>query len=166
MTQSEIEVDLAKPKARIIAVLINNILYSLLLLSSVFLFSLSEQLAHPWDTIIYLLIALSYLIYAGLQLFWMGCDGQSIGKKIMGLKVIRNNGETAGWLHNILIRELLYSVIVCLLGGLMYGVFKNEDAISLPYAIASLVSFFMLFKSNRRTLQDLLAKTAVIQLPK
>ena len=126
------------------------------------------------------LVMVLYLIYGGIQLYFMCKYGQSIGKKLMKIRVVRENGDMAGFVHNVLLREVAYglicSVIMMVLMGVFVAVFGVEANSGIAMVIdvllqivsylPTLACFIMLFMEsrNRQTLQDLLAKTYVVQV--
>ncbi|GAA4112555.1 hypothetical protein GCM10022415_07410 [Knoellia locipacati] len=96
-----------------------------------------------------ILMGLGALLMIGLQLwnrvFRMGRTGQSIGKKVMGLKLVGDqSGQPIGALQAFL-RELL--------GGLINQVFY------LSY-------LWMLWDDNKQTLADKVVHSTVIEVPK
>jgi len=96
-----------------------------------------------------LLIALGFLLMIGIQvwnrIFKMGRTGQSVGKKVMGIKLIHEQtGQPIGALQSFL-RELL--------GGVINQVFY------LSY-------LWMLWDDNKQTLHDKIIHSTVIDVPK
>ena len=89
-----------------------------------------------------LIISLPFLIYAGLMLSATG--GQTVGKKVMKIRVVQPNGEL-GTSTNFWKREALRWVmsLVPLLG---------------------LVDYVMAFNKNRRTLHDKIGGTIVVRV--
>ena len=126
------------------------------------------------------LVMLLYLIYGVVQVYYMRKYGQSIGKKLMKIRVVRENGDVAGFVHNVLLREFTYglicSVIMMVLMGIFFAVFGLEansgvamvmDALlQIVSYVPTIVCFIMLFMESRQrqTLQDMLAKTYVVQV--
>ena len=126
------------------------------------------------------LVMVLYLIYGGIQLYFMCKYGQSIGKKLMKIRVVRENGDVAGFVHNVLLREIAYglicSVIMMVLMGIFFAVFGLEANSGVAMAVdvllqivsyvPTIVCFIMLFMESRQrqTLQDMLAKTYVVQV--
>ena len=126
------------------------------------------------------LVMLLYLIYGVVQVYYMSKHGQSIGKKLMKIRVVRENGDVAGFVHNVLLREFVYglicSVIMMVLMGIFFAVFGLEansgvamvmDALlQIVSYVPTIVCFIMLFMESRQrqTLQDILAKTYVVQV--
>ena len=126
------------------------------------------------------LVMLLYLIYGVVQVYYMSKFGQSIGKKLMKIRVVRENGDLAGFVHNVLLREFAYglicSVIMMVLMGIFFAVFGLEansgvamvvDALlQIVSYLPTIICFIMLFMESRQrqTLQDMLAKTYVVQI--
>ena len=126
------------------------------------------------------LVMLLYLIYGVVQVYYMSKFGQSIGKKLMKIRVVRENGDVAGFVHNVLLREFVYglicSVIMMALMGIFFAVFGLEANSGVAMAVdvllqivsyvPTIVCFIMLFMESRQrqTLQDMLAKTYVVQV--
>ena len=126
------------------------------------------------------LVMLLYLIYGVVQVYYMSKFGQSIGKKLMKIRVVRENGDVAGFVHNVLLREFVYglicSVIMMVLMGIFFAVFGLEAnsgvamvvdvLLQIVSYVPTIVCFIMLFMESRQrqTLQDMLAKTYVVQV--
>ena len=101
------------------------------------------------------LLLLAYLIY---QAVIMSRDGQSLGKKIMKIKVVDLDGYNPGFKGVVLMREIVFNIITSVLSLIPFlGVL-----VSFGVSIALLVMIF-LDSNDRRTLQDMLAKTMVVK---
>ena len=101
------------------------------------------------------LLLLAYLIY---QAVIMSRDGQSLGKKIMKIKVVDLDGYNPGFKGVVLMREIVFNIITSVLSLIPFlGVL-----VSFGVSIARLVMIF-LDSNDRRTLQDMLAKTMVVK---
>lgn len=75
--------------------------------------------------------------------------GQSIGKRLLGLRIVRVDGRRASVLSLVLVRELLYRGVVWIPAvGTLLG----------------LLNALTLFSKRRRTLHDRLAGTIVLDL--
>lgn len=157
----ENEVELASPWQRIAAVLINSLitmlLYAPMIVAAITMGRQGEAVGNSsliWMGISGLLL-LAWGIY---QAVLMSQTGQSLGKKLMGIKVVTLEGDNPGFVGTVLMREIVYNIILSVLGMIPFlGVL-----ISLGAAIALLVMIF-LDSNNRRTLQDMLAKTLVVK---
>jgi uncharacterized RDD family membrane protein YckC len=91
------------------------------------------------------LIPLALLCY---QWFLITTRGQSLGKKWLGIKVIRMDGSPVGFVHGVLLREWILSL-----------------ARIIPYAgsMIGLVDALMIFGEERRCMHDQIAGTRVVQ---
>lgn len=118
-----------------------------------------------------------FLIYGIWQLVCMSKNGQSLGKKILGIRVLKMDGSNPGFWGTVLLREVLYNIIVAItavaLGFVLIFILglpssSLETIVNLSSFLATLICVVMLFnrKKSRRTLQDYLADTVVVQLPK
>ncbi|PXY98443.1 hypothetical protein DKK71_02605 [Snodgrassella alvi] len=123
------------------------------------------------------------------QCFWMWKRGQSIGKKIMGIKVIRLDNRSPDFWNNVIKREFIYYIYMYILARscfysqglqdvffyicLMFMppnlFFSVETAPLVPLLllidIFNLMCLYRLFSNKFLfvTLQDKLAKTRVVQ---
>ena len=183
------ELELASPAQRIVAWLINRVIEIALLIPIIgVVIALLWQTRGSSDPSLLMtsmmgslgLVGLLYLIYAGVQVYLMSKYGQSIGKRIMKIRVVGEDGDTAGFVRNVLLREVAYGLIcmaimmgISVVVGLLFGSSDNLMAnlavngivefISYIPTIVCLVMIFMESR-NRQTLQDLLAKTYVVQV--
>ena len=188
MLEPEIEVDLASPMKRIGAALLNSLL-SLIVYIPLIVSILNgeggyldrvrglEEGASPEFDTTWLMIGLAVLaVYCVMQLYFMSRDGQSLGKKILGIRVLKTDGTNPGFFGTVFMREGVYYFLLGLVAGIVaYAVQVVtgnaqifEWVSNLLQLAAYLVCLVMLFqvKNDRRTLQDYLAKTVVVQLPK
>ncbi len=115
------------------------------------------------------------LAYYAIQIWMMSRSGQSLGKRVMNIRVIKTDGTDAGFIGTILLREVVFAICVSLaasligmLAALLLGGNTNEIVANLVSSGLYLTCFVMACdpKRDRRTLQDLLADTVVVSLPK
>lgn len=115
-------------------------------------------------TIISILVILLYFVVIQFYL-----NGQTIGKKIMKLRVVSNNGKKLNILNYLLRSLILNSVFTNVLtiifvltlsksGYLIY----NEIIYVVNYVIEMGIIFLMCFDKNNRGLQDYVANTKVV----
>lgn len=105
-----------------------------------------------------LAVAAFYLVW---QTVWMGRYGQSVGKRIVGIRVIKTNGSDAGFLGVVVMREMVYGFAVGIITAVV-EIAVGTDISLLP----PLICLIMLFAAkDRRTLQDWVADTVVVKLP-
>ena len=187
----EMEVELAGPWARMGAYLINSLLSVVVMLPFIIaawplmVAELSGQSINA-DNInpggIFISLAISMLLGLILlvwQIVWMVQRGQSIGKRLLGIKVIGLNGENPGFVGTVLLREVVYYLIVLVIifilgailgavmavGGALDAIEQYSYVFDLLGYIPTIICTIMLFRSQtlRRTLQDYLAKTLVVK---
>lgn len=120
-----------------------------------------NQFIHDWISlpqtrILIGFTAVASIIYAVWQICWMTKYGQSIGKRLLKIRVIRTNGDNPGFAGNVLVREIVYKIIANFITVLTLG---------FGFIILLIVPF-MVFNTNlhRRTLQDFLAGTIVVKV--
>ena len=188
MTGPQIEVDLAPPMTRIGAVILNSVLniaaYIPLIISvlageSGYLqrVSASKEMTLPEINMTWLMIGIAVLVvYGAVQIYFMSKDGQSLGKKMLGIRVLKTDGSNPGFFGTVFMREVAYYFLLGLAAGVIAYVAQsitgNPDMFDLLSNLIQLAAYVacvvMLFKvkSDRRTLQDYLANTVVVELPK
>jgi len=105
----------------------------------------SEAIAHMKR--IYADMALGYLVWAVIQGWSLHAFGGTLGKKILGLRIVRTDGSRAGFVRLFFGRGAVAVVPACipLLGGL--------------YA---LVDSLTIFRESRQCLHDQIADTIVV----
>ena len=176
------KLELASPADRLSAVVINHIIGSLIAMPFYIYYMISifkffgtidpdeadaldkEQLDQfflnwfnlPLTEIIIGFTFVASIIYTIWQIYWMTKYGQSIGKRLLKIRVIRTNGDNPGFAGNVLVREIVYKIIANFITVLTLG---------FGFIILLIVPF-MVFNTNlhRRTLQDFLAGTIVVKV--
>ncbi|MBB5019964.1 putative RDD family membrane protein YckC [Chitinivorax tropicus] len=93
--------------------------------------------------------ALGFVVYIGINGYFLHRDGQSLGKKFVGTRIVRTNGERIPLSRIILLRILPIQLL-----GLI------------PFAgsLVSLVDSVFIFSKSRQTLHDRIADTKVITI--
>lgn len=86
------------------------------------------------------------------NLAWLAMHAQTIGKRFVGIRIVRSDGSPAGLLRLVLLRGALIGVLGNLLGRLL--------AIASPALWLADVLF--IFGPNRQTLHDRIADTIVV----
>lgn len=182
-----VEVDIATAGSRIAAYLL-NVVFTVLVFVPLFYSVVLPLMEHwdeqnpefldqiAWNGPLVAGSLLLLLVYAAAQVWLMARDGQSFGKRIMKIRVLKSNGDNPGLWGTVILREILFNVIVSIAsmiaGYLITLVVQGspETAELIGNALSQLlwvVCLVMLFNKakNRRTLQDMLADTVVVKLP-
>ena len=166
----EIEVTVAGAGDRILAALLNQLFtFLVLLVPFVGLIALvikNEGRIGSGEEMFGLLFGMTsfwvglagILAYTVVQIYYMSRDGQSLGKKIMRIRVLKTDGRNPGFVGTVLV------AIIAAVIGLAVGD-NGENAINLLAFLANFVLLFMV-KRDRRTLYDMMADTVVVKLPK
>ena len=140
--------NLAGRGARLLAVLLDLLALAVCVLPGLAVFWIggNDETAISFGTI---LCALGFIALAAVQLIWLTTRGQTIGKRILGIRIVRHaDGSKAGFLHAVVYR------------GILPGIIAN-----IPYLgpLFCLVDICFIFSEERRCLHDLLASTKVIR---
>ena len=171
-SESEIEVELASPWQRIAAYIINVALYSICIFLAALLYvfhkGFQPESMHINDIALNICILILSIPFITAQWIMMSKTGQSIGKRLMKIKVINLDGCNPGFVSTVFIREILFETIVSIFLYLLIKIFNLDPGYTekiFNYLII-FICLFMLFRTdtNRRTLQDYLAKTIVIKV--
>lgn len=184
--EAVVEVDIATAGRRIAAYLLNTLfgLAACIPFAGIFLPLMSgtdnpgpEKLAQiDWNMPLLAAGILSILVYCIVQVWMMSSRGQSIGKRIMKIRVLKTDGTNPGFWGTVMVREVLFNIVVTLasmiVGYLVVlaarGSAQTAEIITNVLGqLPLLICFVMLFNrsKNRRTLQDMMAGTVVVRLP-
>ena len=106
----------------------------------------------PWiiasfsaDGILSTLFGFSVIAIIVYQFILLSREGQTIGKRIMNIRIVKNDsGETGGFVTNVLLREIVNAV----LGFIPF------------YSLADIL---FIYREDHRCIHDLIAKTKVIR---
>lgn len=180
----ETEVELASPWRRMGAYIINTLLsIAVFLPIAPALFAIWTGSAPELNytslgmgTLASIVLGLGLLIW---QCIWMTQRGQSVGKRLLGIKVVDLNGNNPGFVGTVLLREVVYGLLVMVFAfiigaviGVFFGLTGNLEGIEAYSTLFDLIGYIptivctiMLFRTQtlRRTLQDYIAKTIVIK---
>ncbi len=159
--------ELATKTSRLLAILIDGSIATiasiplLFLFFGVFLISKSSasgfmnifenitayQVSHPF---LYPLVssAIGLLLYVIIHGYFLAKSGQSLGKKVMNIKIIRTNGELATLGHLVGFRLFIPQIIAII-----------------PYigTVIALIGILLIFRESRRCLHDEIADTMVVK---
>ncbi len=110
--------------------------------------------------LLFFLIRVPYYIVT--ELIW---NGQTLGKRLMGIKVVSHDGRSLGT-HAIVLRNLMKEAEIFLPGTLLLTLDAASPAASLiAFAWVVMAVLIPLFNPHRQRLGDFLAGTHVIHLP-
>jgi uncharacterized RDD family membrane protein YckC len=140
--------DLAGGGNRGFAALVDFIVASLVFVGALYLFSLFTNVAGPaggpfFGLVVLLTFTLAWSYFVLLEWLW---QGQTVGKRLYGLRVIRDDGAPAGFVA-VLIRNLIRIV----------------DFLPAFYGLGLLM---IIFTSRSQRLGDLAAGTYVVRAPR
>lgn len=95
-------------------------------------------------------LALGYLLYIAVQVYFLWTAGQTIGKKMMGIRIARLDGRKASFWAILFIRMLAFFILTLI-----------------PFIgwALSFINLCFIFRSDRRMLHDFLAGTVVLKVP-
>ena len=93
------------------------------------------------------LFVLGLIAFAAMQLILLYRHGQTIGKKLVGIRIVRADGSRAGFARLLLLRSFVPGLI---------------GAIPLLGPLFSLVDMLFIFGEEKRCVHDLIADTIVV----
>lgn len=178
-SNNAVDYTLATPSQRIAAVVLNLIILAVVAFFSFWLVALIKSMVlnnpHKSRSIVYSFLLLTTLVYLCIQIIQITKTGQSLGKKIMRIKVIKPNGKEPSIINYFLLRELccfclviffpVFIFIVSILFDIDLSLKSTILIVGFIFFSSSLIMLF-LKNSKQRTMQDLIARTIVIQTPK
>jgi uncharacterized RDD family membrane protein YckC len=100
------------------------------------------------------IVAIGWMIWNIVLLYRYG---QTVGKKVLGIRVVRMDGSRVSFARFFFLRGLAIGVISVVVGGI-------GGALHFQFAgnIVSLVDYLMIFGAAHRCLHDLIADTRVV----
>jgi uncharacterized RDD family membrane protein YckC len=103
-------------------------------------------------------LGLCWLVLLVIQVWMLTTRGQSIGKRITGIRIVRlENGAKPGIVYGWLLREFVITMI-----GIMASIIPILGPFLLRPAF-HLVDWCMIFRDDQRCLHDLMAGTRVVR---
>lgn len=139
---------LASPWARLGAAILDAVVMMVVMLPAIFLlvdFEMFDPANGVWD--FYSKVGLPMLLVAAVQWYLIATSGQSIGKKVVGLKIIKTDGSDVNFVSGVILRSWIPAVI---------------GWVPFVGSIFGLVDALFIFSSDHRTIHDLIAGTKVI----
>lgn len=158
------EVELADPWQRLLAGAIDRILPIIFFILTITVGAnpryARAKLLWLYDSILIIgcLTVLSFLWQAVI----MSRSGQSIGQKILRIRVITDTGENPGFAKYVLAREVFFFAVLLSLCGLLSGLGLGH----IIYCAVQLLYLIMLCRKrgNYQTPQDLMLQTLVVKM--
>ncbi|MBN9118566.1 MAG: RDD family protein [Planctomycetes bacterium] len=95
-------------------------------------------------------VALSVIAFAALQVALLATRGQHVGKWVLGLVIVRDDGTRAGFVHAFLLRDGINILI-----GVLPGI----------GTVYKLLDDCFIFSADQKCLHDRIAGTRVVRLP-
>ena len=116
----------------------------------------TEPLADNRGTIVSVLVAVSLgslAVFAAYVIWWLFTlrRGQTPGKQLVGIRVIKSNGEITGWGYTFLRELVIKGLVGGFLSGMSAGIYWVVDHL------------WPLFDSDRQALHDEMVDTLVVQ---
>ena len=111
----------------------------------------------PWDpfaqtrdyfSLSFLNPAIGFVVFLLLNGYLLATQGRTIGKRLIGLRIVRSDGSPVSFGRLI---------------GLRYGVFSLLNVLPILGQLVGLVDSLCIFRASRRCLHDELADTVVIK---
>lgn len=142
---------LASPWRRLGAVLIDLLILAPLIVVSMVLVSfVALEGGFSEDDTMLMLFAATWLIslpYWGLQAIFVSLRGQTFGKMMTGIRIVRSDGRPCGFVHGVVLRWIPLWLGSSLTGGIL-----------------GLVNALLVFSERHRTLHDRVADTLVVEV--
>lgn len=190
-SEEVVDVEIATPASRIIAYLLNTVFTVIAFVPCIAAFVMlldggdvpasEEEYAYfieaaDWGNVWFSSGLLVLAVYTVVQCWMLSRSGQSLGKKIMKIRLLKNDGSNPGFWSAVMVREVGFNIVLTLaamvpayLLAFMAGKdgFTADNITNLLSMIVWLVCLSMLFNpdKNRRTLQDYFANTVVVRVP-
>ena len=143
------ETALATPGDRLVAVIIDSVLGAVSALPGVFILLASDGRGGGGPVGL-LVLAAGILGLSIYQMYLISIEGQTIGKRAMGVRIVMMDGSPCGFVNGVLLRNFVLNFLVGLLNLVYLG------------WILALVDVLLIFGSERRCIHDLLAGTKVV----
>jgi uncharacterized RDD family membrane protein YckC len=152
---------LARPTTRIAAKLLDYATYVL----GAMLFLVPAYLAVDGDdpsAFDDLAVGLGFMVTSVIFMInavMIGTSGQTVGKRLMRIRVVKDSGEPCGFVTGFLVREVVYMIGAGVVGGILSAM--TCGAVKMD-GIVGLVNLYYLHTVGHRALHDRLANTKVI----
>lgn len=105
-----------------------------------------------------LILGLGWLLAFVIQVILLSLRGQSVGKILVRVRIVRLDGTKAGFLHAWLLREALVTII-----GMAIAILPFIGPLLLRPAF-HLTDWLFIFRTDQRCVHDLIAGTRVVKV--
>jgi uncharacterized RDD family membrane protein YckC len=146
------ELELADRLTRLGAVFADGIFFGLSLVPMLSVLALqSNKIPGHMDAVLVIGLVVSVLALlgvAGANCYYLHANGQTLAKKLLGIRVVRRDGSHCGLARIFFARNLPVTVL---------------GAIPFDGSLVSLVDALLIFRDDRRCLHDEIADTIVVK---
>ncbi len=157
--EDDVVVELASPWVRMGARILDFLPLALIGIVAAIVAPFFAGPAEQSGGMVVLLMLLAMLVFTGYQIWLMTRYGQSLGKRLLGIRVIKEDGSNPGFVRYVLLREFAFNLILQFIGLIpLLG-----PLVVLVVWVACVVMLF-LEDRDHRTLQDMLANTLVVKV--
>lgn len=140
---------LASRSARFFGAVLDSLFGALIVVPAFLLLDVNFTSGPPDLLRLYGQLAIPFLIYVGIQWTLVATSGQSVGKKILGTKIVRLDGSPCGFVYGVILRSWVVGAI---------------GMIPFVGSIFGLVDALAIFGDERRCVHDMIAGTRVISV--
>jgi uncharacterized RDD family membrane protein YckC len=143
-----VDPNLAGRGSRLVAALIDGFIFGLSCTPGLIIIGVGGDESDTPKIIGGVLIGLAFLAVLAVQIYLLTTRGQTIGKKMMSVKIVKyDDGSNPGFVHACLLRLIVPGLI---------------NAIPIVGSIFPLVDVCFIFGEERRCIHDLIAGTKVV----
>jgi uncharacterized RDD family membrane protein YckC len=112
-----------------------------------------------------------FIVQALLQVFWLTSRGQTLGKLILGIRIVRmDTGKSGGFVTNVLLRIVVFNLVVFLAflaSTFLIGLLGVTGFLAVVFILIAplllLGDVLFVFTAERRCLHDMMAGTQVVK---
>jgi len=144
--------ELASRGSRLGASLLDSLIMMVIVIPAMYFTGAFDDLTNPSPepTLLYDLAIglLGLVVFLAINFKLLADSGQTIGKKIVGIQIVNNNGEAATWGKNLFKR---------------YAVYFLPGQVPFIGQIFSLVNVLFIFGKDQKCIHDIAADTKVIR---
>ena len=161
MMEGTTALSLATFLQRLLAYILDTVMFSLPLSAGAGLLAAALIIAFSGDdpafgglvAALLVLSAVGFLLAAGYVIWWLVTlkNGQTPGKQLVGIRVVRENGEPSGWGYTFLREFVIKGLLGGVLSSITGGIYTVVDHL------------WPLWDPKRQALHDKMVNTIVVQ---